>query len=95
MKIIISFDLILKTIMIALGLFIIYHLTLKILGGSFTTETIAGIVLTALFAQNYGMSKDLARLKGEFSQFKRSFNALASDFKEHVQNHGGRQGSRQ
>ena len=88
MKIVVSFDLVLKIIMAALGLFLIYHITLKILGGSLTTETIAEIILTALFVQQYAMAKDLARLKGEFSWFKKSFSALASDFKNHIRTHG-------
>ncbi|MBI2142040.1 hypothetical protein HYU15_00945 [Candidatus Woesearchaeota archaeon] len=95
MKIIISPASILRAISAALGLFLIYQIALKIMGGSLTLDAINTILLSIIIVHLFFLTRQVSYLQGEFSWFKKSFNALASDFKEHVRRHGGVKGSSQ
>ena len=94
MSIRISFGLLLKAVFIALGIFLIYNISLKILGGSLSKEDIIIVMLSALFVYIFHLTKEVSYLRGEFSQFKNIFKSLSHDFKmlakdfqEHQVNH--------
>ncbi len=87
MSIKISFSGLLKVILLVLGLFLIYHFALKLLGGSLGKEDLIIAMLSAVIIHQFYLTKKLAYLEGEFSQFKRTLNSLAADFKEHLNKH--------
>lgn len=87
MNIKISFSGILEIALIILGLFLIYHLTLKLIGGSLGKEDLIIAMLSAVIVHQFYLTKKLSYIEGEFSQFKRTLNSLAADFKEHLNKH--------
>ncbi|MBS3163408.1 hypothetical protein J4427_01845 [Candidatus Woesearchaeota archaeon] len=71
-------------ILVIFGLFIIYQIIKKILGGSWSTENIIvsllilnlGVVLTIGFTA--------AELRSDHNHLNKQFLALARDFKDHI-----------
>ncbi|MBI2142045.1 hypothetical protein HYU15_00970 [Candidatus Woesearchaeota archaeon] len=77
----ISLEVMLRAVALLLAAFLIYHLALKLLGGSLGIEGIMFSLLTILGTLTFNNSKGLGRLEGKFDQFEKSFRALAYDFK--------------
>ena len=68
--------------LILFGLFIIYQLVRRMLGGSWGIETvILGFVIFGL-GLTIKNTFDFSSHKGEFKEFKRSMLVMAKDFKE-------------
>ncbi|MBI3052076.1 hypothetical protein HYY74_06520 [Candidatus Woesearchaeota archaeon] len=87
MRIELSINNLLRLALACLGIFLIYHVILKILGGSLGTEQFILLLLSGVLAHLYYLTKEIYYLKGEFAQFKKVLNSLAADFKAHLKSH--------
>lgn len=73
-----------EIILIVFGIFMLYQIIRKILGGSWTIEEIIlGIVLLNIGA-TFTIGIMLAQVKSDHGHLKKQFNSLAGDFKAHV-----------
>lgn len=78
----------LVTILFIFGLFLVYQILKKALGGSWETESIIisllifSIGLTFTTAFTLGIS--LAKLKSDHTHLENQFKSLVSDFKNHA-----------
>ena len=78
----------LVTILFIFGLFLVYQILKKALGGSWETESIIisllvfNIGLTFTTAFTLGIS--LAKLKSDHNHLGNQFKSLVSDFKNHI-----------
>ncbi|MFH1455831.1 MAG: hypothetical protein ABIF40_02690 [archaeon] len=68
---------------IIFGLFIIFQILRKILGGSWVKEDIIIAFLVANLTITIGLGFSLSKLNSDVKHLRNQFNALASDFKTH------------
>lgn len=78
-------------LLIILAGFIIYQIIRKILGGSWTTESIIVTLTITIIASFFVMAgflinqaKTLGKIENELTNLKTSFCTLAKDFKQHL-----------
>lgn len=76
-------QIILMTILIVFGLFILYQIIRKIMGGSWATEDIIVTLLLTLIGIVFTTSVQLAKLRSDHNNLSHQFKCLAKDFKEH------------
>ncbi|MAG02837.1 hypothetical protein CMI42_05865 [Candidatus Pacearchaeota archaeon] len=67
---------------IIFGLFILYQVILKILGGSWTTEAVIISLLTILISVVFTIAVHQVRFGADYNYFKRNMNHFSKDFKE-------------
>jgi hypothetical protein len=75
---------ILTLLLILFGLFIVYQLTRKILGGSWNTEDIIIALVVFNIGLTFTIATRLERLNSRHNYLKMQFSHLAKDFKEHM-----------
>jgi len=68
---------------IIFGLFIIFQILKKILGGSWTQEDMIIALLGINLTITIGLGFSLSKLNSDVKHLRNQFNALASDFKIH------------
>lgn len=61
--------------------FLVFHIALKLLGGSLAKEDIMFSLLIVSIILSVNANVSIARLEGRMDEFARSFRALADDFK--------------
>jgi len=76
-------ELIVQLIGVILLIVFIYELINKLLGHSWQVEAFAAVLLSFILTGIFVIIAKINKMDGEFSHFKRSFGALASDFKSH------------
>lgn len=77
-------QLLLMIILIIFGLFLLYQVVLKILGGSWQTEDIIVSLLILSISFTFAIALNQIRYNVDYNYFKRNIHSLAKDFKEHV-----------
>ncbi len=77
-------QLLLMIILIIFGLFLLYQVVLKILGGSWQTEDIIVSLLILSISFTFAIALNQIRYSVDYNYFKRNIHSLAKDFKEHV-----------
>lgn len=80
-------NIILYGLLIILSIFIIYQLIIKILGGSWTTESIIIALLILIIGFIFNLTIKLTKSETNLNNLKNSFCNLAKDFKQHLSNH--------
>ena len=75
-------EFIVQIIGVILLIVFIYELINKILGHSWQIETFAAVLFSLILTGIFTVNAKINKIDGEFCHFKRSFGALASDFKE-------------
>lgn len=71
-------------ILIIFGLFIIYQIIKKILGGSWSTENIIVSLLILNLGVVFATGLIFAKLRSDHNHLSKQFSALANDFKDHI-----------
>ncbi len=72
------------TILILLGLFIIYQIIKKVFGGSWTTDSIIISLLIFNLGCVFTIGLSLAKLKSDHNHLTNQFRSLANDFKRDI-----------
>lgn len=75
-------DFVVWIITMVLLIVLLYQLINRILGHSWQVEAFVVALMTLVLTATLFNSSKISRLEGEFGHFKRSFGALAHDFKE-------------
>ncbi len=86
----VKLDAITKGVFLAFAAFLIYHILLKILGGSLGKDDMMLSILVVVFTLTANNSISIARIEGKIDQFEKSFRALAIDFKALVDEFRGK-----
>ena len=68
----------------ALAIFITYQILRIIFGGSWSGENVIMVLVAANLRYSFSISKDIKGVQHDQRNLQRSFNALASDFKKHI-----------
>jgi len=80
-------DILIKALLIVLilfGLFILYQIVKKIIGGSWTADAIAISLLIANTGIIISTQIKLTKVKSNLNHLSNKFDALAKDFKNHI-----------
>jgi len=80
-------NLLVMIFIIVLGLVVAYQLVLKILGGSWMSESLIIALLVMNISLSFANAINLAKLGSDHRYLRRQFGCLARDFKEHVGGH--------
>lgn len=72
------------TLLVIFGLFIIYQIIKKAIGGSWTTEDIIISLLIFNLGCIFTIGLTLAKLKSDHNHLKNQFRSLAEDFKKYI-----------
>jgi len=83
-KLIDKIEIIAVILLIIFGLFIVYQLILKILGGSWATEDIIVALLIFVIGIVFTIALNLVKLNLKHEYLERQFYFLAKDFKKYV-----------
>ena len=75
---------ILIILLILFGLFIIYQIIQKILGGSWETEDIIIALLIFNITLTFSLTLSQVKLSSDYNHFRNQFRSLAKDFKSNL-----------
>ena len=73
----------LVTILFIFGLFLVYQILKKALGGSWETENIIISLLIFNIGLTFTIGLSMAKLKSDHNHLENQFKSLVSDFKNH------------